>query len=90
MNAERTRWRIADLLNRLPGQCWADLATWALYGPEPGRRWPWAPNTPGCREDAARTGCCYCGKLTDPEGEKRWDEHVAQLEARWADEDGPA
>jgi len=67
---DRIRWRIAYLLNRLPGQCWADLATWAgQYGPEPIRN-PWSPIDRGgrlCREDLIRCGACYCGKLRAPE-----------------------
>lgn len=58
---ERLRWMIASQLNRLPGQCWADLVTWAL-GWTP--RWPVSqPVSGGCRVDMERNGCCYCGKL---------------------------
>ena len=62
---ENIRWRIAYLLNRLPGQCWADLVEWVLY--PRGRRGPWSPIRPGCRADLARGRDCYCGKLRAPE-----------------------
>jgi hypothetical protein len=59
------RWRIAVLVNRLPGQCWADLVSWALQ--TPGRRFyghrPWQPRTALCTKDAVANGLCYCGKL---------------------------
>ena len=78
---EGLRHRIALTLNRLPGQCWPELATWAMYGPsDQDRALPWAPVSPLCREDAARVGCCWCGKLRDPEGERRWDKHIARLD----------
>lgn len=68
--AERMRWRIAALLNLLPGQCWADLVTWALGWHKgergTGRRWPWQPAGDACRRDLAANGTCYCGKLRQP------------------------
>lgn len=61
------RWRIATLIDKLPGQCWADLCSWALHDrrDDPGYRWasPWSPIGPSCRNDLARVGSCYCGKL---------------------------
>jgi hypothetical protein len=78
---ENVRYRIAEALNRLPGQCWPELVTWAMYGPShKDRALPMSGINYACREDAARTGCCWCGKLRDPEGERRWDEHVARLD----------
>jgi len=56
----RLRWRIAEALNRLPGQCWADLAMWAAYSQ---RRLPWSPIGESCRNDLARNGACYCNKI---------------------------
>lgn len=53
------RWRIATLLDKLPGQCWADLVFWA-HGD---RRWPWSPMMSTCRADFERCGACWCGKL---------------------------
>lgn len=63
----RWRWRVAILLNRLPGQCWADLIEWCL---------PWtsraemtrslrSPVSRRCIDDAAQSGegRCYCGKV---------------------------
>ncbi len=72
----RWRWRIAGLLNRLPGQCWADLVSWALPGRD--SRNPWSPIDSMCRRDFASNGSCYCGKLRDPEREERiWRERRA-------------
>lgn len=59
----RLRWRIARLMNLLPGQCWADLVDYPL-----GRsRLQWSPNDL-CRPSVAECGSCYCGKLRAPEG----------------------
>ena len=69
---ERTRWWIASQLNRLRGQCWADLVTWALgwHKKDPyltrAERSPWSPVTRTCRLDLAANGACYCGKLRKP------------------------
>lgn len=57
---ERQRWRIAALLNKLPGQCWANLVSWALG--DQGYRM-WQPIDSLCRKDVAENGVCYCGKL---------------------------
>jgi hypothetical protein len=61
MLPEKLRWHIAYLLNRLPGQCWADLVCWVQYRSHP--RSPWSPIDRACRNDRDRTGTCYCGKL---------------------------
>jgi hypothetical protein len=58
----RARYAIAELVNRLPGQCWADLVMWVMGRDE--SKLPWMPST-SCREDMQRTGCCYCGKFQD-------------------------
>lgn len=60
----RVRFAIADLLNRLQSQCWADLVMWAM-----GREETVLPrsSSASCREDMQRTGCCYCGKFQAPE-----------------------
>lgn len=55
------RWTIANLLNRLPGQCWTDLAMWAQGDSE--QVHPWRPIDNICRRDAAANGACFCGKL---------------------------
>ncbi|GAA4681236.1 hypothetical protein Prum_052050 [Phytohabitans rumicis] len=71
---ERLRWWIANLVNKLGGQCWADLVSWVLAERAERREWyrrerlPWRPISSVCREDLARTGCCYCGKLRDGDG----------------------
>ena len=59
----KLRWWIAAQLDRLPGQCWADLVTWALDWPPRDSRLPWRPATSTCRLDAEQCGACYCGKL---------------------------
>lgn len=61
---DRIRWRIAILINRLPGQCWADLCDWALRY----RSRPWSPMTRMCRDGVRECGSCYCGKLRSPGG----------------------
>ena len=61
---ERTRWRIAAAVDRVPGQCWSGLVDWVLSD-DPGYPWrPWSPDRP-CRDsvDLERCGSCYCGKL---------------------------
>lgn len=68
---DRVRFAIAEFVNRLPGQCWADLVIWAMRGRN--SKLPWMPS-PSCREDMQRTGSCYCGKwravsLRDRDGE---------------------
>ena len=67
---ERIRWKIAELLDELPGQCWADLVFWVRRDrrEDDGRNWnPWSPITSTCRSDAL-DGACYCGKLRPPDG----------------------
>lgn len=67
---KRIRWRIAHLLDRLPGQCWTELVCWALDGMRAARRagnnpLPWRPIGESCRRDAivSGDGCCYCAKI---------------------------
>lgn len=60
---DRLRWWIARQLDRLPGQCWADLSFWAMR--DNPRTSPWSPISPGCVQDFARCGACWCGKLRD-------------------------
>lgn len=66
LRPEALRWRVARLLNRLPGQCWSDLVEWALRGGVREARSPWSPQTSTCWLDSVRTGACYCGKLRLP------------------------
>jgi hypothetical protein len=61
--SSRLRHWIARQLDRLPGQCWADLVFWS-NGDTP-RSTPWSPLSPGCKQDYVRLGTCYCGKLRD-------------------------
>jgi hypothetical protein len=63
----KSRWRVAELLNRLPGQCWADLVGWVLGHNSAETKSPWSPIGWACRSDFAETGTCYCGKLRTPE-----------------------
>lgn len=65
---ERIRWRIAHLLNRLPGQCWADLVSWVVDMGSIRRVSPWSPRGYSCRQDFEQNGCCYCGKLRRANG----------------------
>lgn len=64
------RWWIADQLNRLPGQCWPNLVSWALDWDRE-KRSPWSPVDSVCRRDAAVNGTCYCGKLRADAGVRR-------------------
>jgi hypothetical protein len=63
------RWRIADRLNRLGNQCWADLVGWAvrdrrdLKGAGLRARLPWCPIRQSCYDDARQAGRCYCGTV---------------------------
>ena len=78
---ERLKWRIADLLNRLPGQCWSHHVDWAL-NEEPMRdtglrsALPWRPITEGCRKDAEAAGRCYCGYLGSDGTVLRYGQYV--------------
>jgi hypothetical protein len=63
---DRLRWRIAELLNRLPGQCWTNLVMWANRSTD--QRIPWQPIDWACRADAARNGACWCGKFSGGSG----------------------
>jgi hypothetical protein len=69
--AQRIRMRIAQLVDRLPGQCWSGLVDWIYDSTEDrGRGLPWSPQRDrSCRADVARVGGCYCGKLRGPGGE---------------------
>lgn len=55
------RWWLAQKVDKLPGQCWSDLAEyglgWSLL--------PWAPSKGKCVKSAQESGCgsCYCGKV---------------------------
>jgi hypothetical protein len=68
----RLRWWVANQVNRLSGQCWAGLVSWALDGPRSCRRrgdnpLPWRPISDTCRLDAAENaGCCLCSKIRTP------------------------
>jgi hypothetical protein len=68
------RWRIAHLLNRLPGQCWTDLVWWVQRDRRSvTSRNPWSPQTPGCWRGMQEQGVCYCGKLRSPEVQAELD-----------------
>lgn len=72
------RWRVVQLMDKLPGQCWSSLVEWALRRHEDdpdtplrdlARRAPLRRIGSGCREDKDRCGTCYCGKLRTPEAD---------------------
>lgn len=55
----KVRWWLARQVDRLPGQCWAELAEYGLG-------WtllPWEPARGRCEESARECGSCYCGKV---------------------------
>jgi len=54
------KYRVATLLDRLPGTCWARLVGWVEYG-SPLRE----SRDLSCHSQ--RCGGCYCGKLRRPE-----------------------
>jgi hypothetical protein len=64
---ESLRWRVAKLMDKVPGQCWSSLADWAGdwkdYDRDNRRGLPWRPQDWACRRDAQRVGSCYCNKL---------------------------
>ena len=72
------RWRVAQLMDNLPGQCWADTVDWAQRRHEDdpdtplrdlARRLPLREINAGCHDDKDRCGTCYCGKLRTPEAD---------------------
>ena len=76
------RWRVATLADKLRGQCWADLVSWALRHHEDDPDTPWndlkrrAPwrgqdrsSAYGCYADARRNGTCYCAKVRTAEAD---------------------
>jgi hypothetical protein len=70
------RWRVANAMDLVPGQCWSSLAGWALCSDEQLRatgesRLPWRPVGDMCRTDLARAGSCYCNKLDPATGKAR-------------------
>lgn len=69
----RPLWKVAYFVeDHAPvQQCWSDLVSWVF-----GSGWddrtlrsvmPWRPVTQTCRDDAARVGACYCGKVATAE-----------------------
>lgn len=61
--AERVRWKIARLADRLPGMCWADLVTWVVWR-EP-KSLSGCRVSHACQGDREANGICYCGKLRE-------------------------
>lgn len=69
-----TRWPLAEVLNRLPRTCWADLVSWAMHK-STGDKYENAEyslrNSVGggskCQAESAvhRDKTCYCGKFTN-------------------------
>lgn len=66
--AEKVRWWLVPLLDRLPWTCWAQLCSWAVNGGEQGDG-PGVLTAPGreCRAESAvhRDRSCWCGKYRD-------------------------
>lgn len=74
MPGPRWRWALIHQLDRLHGQCWTNLVSWAMVCDEDRDQWwnPSRPQRPSCREDAANLGGCYCGKIrSTPNAEPR-------------------
>lgn len=76
------RWRVATLMDKLPGQCWSDLVEWALrrHEDDPDTPWndlrrrvPWRvqdrSTSYGCHADARLNGACYCAKVRTAEAD---------------------
>lgn len=72
------RWRVATLVDRLPGQCWCDLVEWALRRHEDDPDTPWNDivrrvplrrQSSGCFTDAQNVGTCYCAKVRTAEAD---------------------
>jgi hypothetical protein len=73
------RWRVAQLADKLPRQCWSDLVEWALRRHEDDPDTPWndlrrrvplrRQSPTGCLDDAARNGTCYCAKVRTAEAD---------------------
>jgi hypothetical protein len=60
----KARWSIAGKANRLPWFCWADLVDWSLHNRTRAKdRFPLPSRVTSCREDAARSGSCWCAKF---------------------------
>jgi hypothetical protein len=72
------RWRVAQLMDKLPSQCWSSLVDWAQRRHEDdpdtpltdlARRLPLRSMDDICRSDRDRNGTCYCGKLRTAEAD---------------------
>lgn len=74
------RYRVAHLLDLLPGWCWASLVTWAQYEGTLQDLRNARMSTSGCHRDVAPDRACYCAKLCTPEFAR---EHLVPAESRW-------
>jgi len=72
------RWRVAQLMDKAPSQCWADLVDWAMRRHEDDPDTPWEDfkrrlpvRRMGrvCLSDRDGCGTCYCGKLRTAEAD---------------------
>ena len=54
------KYRLIHVLDWLPGTCWTELVCWVEYGQNP---LSGAFSQARCRQDEARCGGCYCGKV---------------------------
>lgn len=64
MNAKKARWKVVDLLDKLPTTCRASLITWAVDGGQDKLRNIGLDGA--CIRDTERCGACWCGKLRSP------------------------
>lgn len=55
------KYRLAHLLDKLPRTCWTELVCWIEYDAPLSEAFSQAR----CRQDEARCGACYCGKLKE-------------------------
>lgn len=75
-SAKWWRYRLAYLLDKLPGMCWTKLVLWV----ECGRVHPIRDIRIDtmCHRDAERCTYCYCGKLHRPGAPKRIEDYAEE------------
>lgn len=77
---DRTRWLVADQLNRRTPWCWPDILTWAdpdIPGHEDAR-WREIGDGSECKAEADEIGFCWCGKYTNEAAARRRDLRLAE------------
>lgn len=65
--AEKRRWRVAYILDRLPWFCWAELVWWVQNKGTETEKSLGACGSRSCREEAQthRDRSCWCGKFRE-------------------------